>query len=405
MPNRPPLQAVRLRRLAHRSGHHIVNCPLSTIHYETGFSFTEVLFAVMLLGIGFIMIAAVFPVAIQQNQATLQETTAQSVANDAINQLRNLTATTTGQIFQNTSGAYVGMNTPWWASQQNFGLNFIDSADPRFAWVGFYRRDNGDNSAKFIIVVLQNHNSTVPASSVNLAPSAFSQGDTYPFYPNGTLTAPYYIGPPIIPGSLVGDSLLNTGVTPSALPHSQVAAPILASVFYNADGTSSIAMSALDVTSTSAFPAYCDMPVTWAAPGAFVIVGVDLAGGTMSGRVFRLGQPLGPNEPNWQQQFNGPGTTSNPGAGITGFQLVPGFDLRQDQSEYRATINNNYNGALATGGLGVFVIGTPTNPGPPPGQTAFPIASGSSPNFYELTGCPSGVAQDVAVFYATIPCK
>ena len=31
-----------------------------------GFSFTEVLFAVMILGIGFIMVAAIFPVAIQQ---------------------------------------------------------------------------------------------------------------------------------------------------------------------------------------------------------------------------------------------------------------------------------------------------------------------------------------------------
>ncbi len=35
-----------------------------------GFAFTEVLFAVMVLGLGFIMIAAMFPVTISQTQAT-----------------------------------------------------------------------------------------------------------------------------------------------------------------------------------------------------------------------------------------------------------------------------------------------------------------------------------------------
>jgi hypothetical protein len=43
------------------------------------FSFTEILFAVMILGIGFIMVAAMFPVAIQQTQATNDETVAASV--------------------------------------------------------------------------------------------------------------------------------------------------------------------------------------------------------------------------------------------------------------------------------------------------------------------------------------
>jgi hypothetical protein len=38
-----------------------------------GFTFTEVLFAVMLLGIGFIMVAAIFPVAIQQSQANRED--------------------------------------------------------------------------------------------------------------------------------------------------------------------------------------------------------------------------------------------------------------------------------------------------------------------------------------------
>src|SRR5947209_11960518 len=46
-------------------------------------SFAEILFAVMILGIGFIMVAAMFPVAIKQTQLTGQETNAATLATDA----------------------------------------------------------------------------------------------------------------------------------------------------------------------------------------------------------------------------------------------------------------------------------------------------------------------------------
>src|SRR5678815_107629 len=45
-----------------------------------GVTFTEVMFAVILLGIGFIMVAAIFPVAIQQSQANLEDATGMTVA-------------------------------------------------------------------------------------------------------------------------------------------------------------------------------------------------------------------------------------------------------------------------------------------------------------------------------------
>ena len=38
---------------------------------RSAFSFIEIMFAVIILGIGFIMIAAVFPVAIQQTSAVI----------------------------------------------------------------------------------------------------------------------------------------------------------------------------------------------------------------------------------------------------------------------------------------------------------------------------------------------
>src|ERR1700722_4164861 len=45
-----------------------------------GFSFVEILFAVMILGIGFIMIAGIFPVAIHQTQSNGDETIAATTA-------------------------------------------------------------------------------------------------------------------------------------------------------------------------------------------------------------------------------------------------------------------------------------------------------------------------------------
>lgn len=65
------------------------------IHRERqrGFSFTEILFAVMILGIGFIMIAAIFPVAIHQTEANNQETITASVARASSNYMTQLAST------------------------------------------------------------------------------------------------------------------------------------------------------------------------------------------------------------------------------------------------------------------------------------------------------------------------
>src|SRR5829696_3390380 len=51
--------------------------------FRAGFTFTEVMFAVILLGIGFIMLAGMFPVAIQQTQTNVEESTGANVARAA----------------------------------------------------------------------------------------------------------------------------------------------------------------------------------------------------------------------------------------------------------------------------------------------------------------------------------
>ena len=58
-----------------------------------GFTFTEILFAVMILGIGFIMVAAIFPVAIQQTEANNQETIAASIGRSATGFVEKLAQT------------------------------------------------------------------------------------------------------------------------------------------------------------------------------------------------------------------------------------------------------------------------------------------------------------------------
>src|SRR4051812_35781062 len=64
----------------------VLRCPWSSRvrrSFRRGFTFTEVMFAVILLGIGFIMLAGMFPVAIQQTQTNVEESTAPNIARAA----------------------------------------------------------------------------------------------------------------------------------------------------------------------------------------------------------------------------------------------------------------------------------------------------------------------------------
>src|SRR5688500_14433850 len=58
--------------------------------FRAGYSFTEVMFAVVVLGIGFIMIAAMFPVALSQSKSTADETVAATIARGAVGYLESV---------------------------------------------------------------------------------------------------------------------------------------------------------------------------------------------------------------------------------------------------------------------------------------------------------------------------
>lgn len=141
-----------------------------------GFSFTEILFAVMILGIGFIMVAAIFPVAIQQTALTGDETVAAAIAREGTDAMTSLNTSALlpptvvatpapglvapGQrILGQVWGLHDDRMVNWTPSvptgkvvQRDLTWNAISGnlilpMDRRYAWVGMYKRDGTWNNA------------------------------------------------------------------------------------------------------------------------------------------------------------------------------------------------------------------------------------------------------------------
>lgn len=143
-----------------------------------GFSFVEILFAVMILGIGFIMVAGIFPVAISQTQTSIEESHAASLARGGVACVQRLPYTQAFtannlegivQLFDDTARSVpsqdaVGNPTaidvkPW----DLIRGNLILPEDPRLAWVPLWRRPNNaagqpERYAQLIVVAVQCRN-------------------------------------------------------------------------------------------------------------------------------------------------------------------------------------------------------------------------------------------------------
>lgn len=167
-----------------------------------GFSFIEVLFAVMILGIGFILIAGVFPVALSQTAASQEESSAATIARSAAATLSQIprsrqlfvrSATDTGMAppekaeagswprafrFQEDflAGYDVGTTTT-----DKFALiraDVINQNDPRYAWIAMvmrYRDPSGQpaSTAQAIVVPVKARNTSTfsfPDLQQNLVP-------------------------------------------------------------------------------------------------------------------------------------------------------------------------------------------------------------------------------------------
>jgi hypothetical protein len=153
---------------------------VSTGRARRGFAFTEVLFAVMVLGIGFIMIAAMFPVTIRQTQNTLGDTQG---ANEAMAAMAYLQSIGTDQNFPVTvpggatnkpaqvvslkdvltTGGAGGPSLPGYVAAKG---NMVNPNNPRLAWLPLYRRGVHtvagltvpDSFAQVFIIAVQSRN-------------------------------------------------------------------------------------------------------------------------------------------------------------------------------------------------------------------------------------------------------
>lgn len=167
--------------------------------FRRGYSFTEVMFAVVVLGIGFIMIAAMFPVALSQSGTTAEETTAATLARGAVTFMESIAnensmrptepaGATTPAPVKPFSGIYDDYTTVPWemkpdaSGDELFGSweavrgNLIIPADTRMAFVPLYSRESPipgmaeSRLAKLIIIVVRTRErSRFDAADVNRA--------------------------------------------------------------------------------------------------------------------------------------------------------------------------------------------------------------------------------------------
>jgi prepilin-type N-terminal cleavage/methylation domain-containing protein len=162
-----------------------------------GFSFTEVLFAVMVMGIGFIMVAAMFPVTIRNQQSTLEETVAAATARSALTYLQRndiiqmiaddknderKKAWDRGYVLsiseRKPDGKIKHDDAPVWDALAG---NMILPDNPRVAWVPLFRKaDIRSGLAQVFIFVVQNrHRPQYQLDIPNPTPRKPSGSDVY----------------------------------------------------------------------------------------------------------------------------------------------------------------------------------------------------------------------------------
>lgn len=205
-----------------------------------GFSFIEVLFAVMILGIGFILTAGIFPVAARQLESTADETAAAATARGGFAQLRTAmtaanTPATEGAVRSVSGGAPV-----LWRA---IGGSLISSGDPRFAWVPVYRRDDDSGVARVTIFVVRKRTG-----------SGYRPADLTPSPAAAALDAPAALEP-----KTVAVTFVRNADGPDVVRFTDPSAPAVAAV----------------------------------APGSYLVTSSPGALGETAGRVVRVGNYVG----------------------------------------------------------------------------------------------------------------
>jgi Tfp pilus assembly protein PilV len=308
-----------------------------------GFTFLEVLFSVIIIGIGFIMVAAIFPVAIQQTQSSVTEAAAIAVGRDAIRYLQ-ISASSSLLPATGTIGAPQLAILP--SNLTTLG-NQLANIDHRYSWVGLYRRDM--------------MNVTINGTAVSI-PAAYIQ--VWIIVAQSTAEGqPAFSSPPVQMWQSASTQTLNaiTGVT---LPFPNLYAGIPA-----LPGIPGVAVGYYPTTSNQyiEFPNTTGIPTypTPAAPGAYVVIAAS-ADTTLVGQVLRLGTLYA-------------GTTWN---------LLPGNQMNLNDDPNVASYSATLSSTGMSGGVNlpaVFILGRPPVP---------PVTYNNT--ITNITYTFSGPAQDVA---------
>jgi type II secretory pathway pseudopilin PulG len=361
--------------------------------FSRGFTFLEVLFAVIILGVGFILLAGLFPAAISQTQANVAETAASSVGRDALRDIQSAvnsylapqaagatpilpmllppTNNTSPVTYPNlpvtglqimpipneivqvppSTGAYYGYSTalgttplilptvsPFNLTNPALvALTHVSTTDPRFGWVGFYRRD-------WITV----NGAAVPSPYAQVwiitAQCTLEGQTTFSTQQSVVLTPPSGVGSSPSPG--VGNINFIAGIA--------AIVPV---------GTTGIYNSYLALPTTGNAFGSPSVYGTPAAPNAFALIVSALGDSNLLGQVVRLGSIYG---------------TDSTGK-TTIWSLLPGADLNASDPVLNPSSNpttlTGGSTALTLGGGGgqavtVFILGAPLRGGQyePPAQ-------------------------------------
>lgn len=130
------------------------SCCASTARRMRGFSFTELLFAVMILGIGFILVAAIFPVGLAQTKSNFDETHAASLARAAAAEVGKVAREA---VFSSTDLVPLQtLNNNTAVTSQIAHANMISASDPRYAWVALYRKMGATSKTAQLCVFVVN---------------------------------------------------------------------------------------------------------------------------------------------------------------------------------------------------------------------------------------------------------
>jgi hypothetical protein len=318
--------------------------------HSRGFSFTEVLFAVMILGVGFIMVAAIFPVAIQQARTSTEETTGAAVSRGGANYLEKIA---TNSIMPVTGNVVVAPDYDADGDRitisNSIRGSMVGAADSRIAWVPFYRRiGNIDDTTRA---------SWSPYAQVFMVP-VHVRNQTQYINANGFTLSPFVQQ---MPGR--GIANINVDIT---------------------DGTA----GAPDVIDFKTFPQF-------ASEGAYVIIAdarrnldpnstdpwETLIAPNLQGRIYRLGNAVAGSASQWElmpgfdfdpPKFDRDGIPTTP----------PPYDHDKNPLTPDATDGKEYSVVQLTD-VKVFVVGRG-------------VSTGTAPNAANMQ--TEGTAQDVAAY-------